>query len=231
MAAPGKLTRFYEFGKKIICIGRNYREHAAELGNPVPTEPLLFSKPTTAYIREGQNIQIPRGCSSLHHEVELGVVIGKTGKNIHPGRAMNHVGGYVLALDMTARDLQAKAKKKGHPWLIAKGFDTSCPVSEFIPLKMIPDPNSVQLWLKVNGATRQDGTTADMIFGIAELLSYISTYFTLEEGDLVLTGTPSGVGEVVEGDVITCGLGNLAEMSFSVENPHKRDRIQLSSVD
>lgn len=130
---------------------------------------------------------------------------------------MAYVGGYVLALDMTARDLQEKAKKKGQPWFIAKGFDTSCPISEFIPITKIPDPHNIKLWLKVNGEMKQNGSTADMIFKIPDLLSYISLYFKLEEGDLILTGTPSGVGEVKPGDVINCGLGSLMEMTYCVK--------------
>ncbi len=125
-------------------------------------------------------------------------------------------GGYALALDMTARDFQDAAKKKGHPWSKAKGFNTACPISTFISKDAISDPQNLSLWCKVNGETKQDGNTKDMIFKIPTLVSYISRYFTLEAGDLVLTGTPSGVGPVVSGDVLTAGLGDAIQMSFTV---------------
>ena len=153
----------------------------------------------------------------IHHEVELGVIIGKQGFKIPESQAMQHVGGYCLALDMTARELQGKLKSKGLPWTLAKGFDTSCPVSDFIPMDKIPDPQNVDLWLKVNGQMRQDANTKDMIFSIPYLLSWVSDFFTLEPGDLILTGTPEGVGPVKSGDVIECGLKGVTEMKFDVE--------------
>lgn len=147
------------------------------------------------------------------------MVIGKQGSNIPESTALDFVGGYTLALDMTARDLQEKAKKKGHPWSIAKGFDTSCPVGHFIAKAAIEDPGDVHLWLRVNEESqlRQDGNTSDMIFKIPTIISYISSFMTLEEGDLILTGTPSGVGPVKSGDVITAGLAELAEIKVPVE--------------
>ncbi|XP_060064544.1 acylpyruvase FAHD1, mitochondrial-like [Ylistrum balloti] len=219
MAAPSKnLAKFRDVGKKILAIGRNYKSHAAELNNPIPKSPLVFIKPTTSYITEGQRIKFPPGCNELHHEVELGVVIGKGGNNISEANAMEHVGGYVLALDMTARDLQDFAKKNGHPWALAKSWDTSCPVSNFIEKNKIPDPSSLNLWLKVNGEMKQNGNTTDMIFPIPYLISFLSNYFTLEEGDLLLTGTPSGVGPVKEGDEIQAGLGDILSITFSVSD-------------
>ncbi|XP_038057825.1 acylpyruvase FAHD1, mitochondrial-like [Patiria miniata] len=220
MAAPS-LSRFVETGRKIICVGRNYAAHAAELGNTIPAEPIIFLKPTTAFITEGTPIRAPPGCNNLHHEVELGVVISRPGRDIPESSAMDHVGGYTLALDMTARDLQDAAKKKGAPWTLAKMFDTSCPVSGFLGRDEVPDPHNFRLWLKVNDEMRQDGNTSDMIFKIPALLSYISRYMSLQEGDLVLTGTPSGVGPVQGGDVITCGLSDgsstdKVNMSFTV---------------
>ncbi|CAB4000768.1 Acylpyruvase FAHD1, mitochondrial [Paramuricea clavata] len=212
------LKKFAEFGRKIVGVGRNYRDHAKELGNSVPDTPLLFLKPSTAYIHEGQKIKIPSGCSDLHHEVELGVVIGQNGTNIEQNQAMDHVAGYVLALDMTARDFQRDASKKGQPWLLAKGFDTSCPISDFIPKEKLPNPDNVRLWLKTDGAMKQDGNTKDMIFKIPYLISYISNIVTLEEGDLILTGTPAGVSTVTAGQQITAGLNEIVEMSFSVSN-------------
>ncbi|XP_068746948.1 uncharacterized protein [Montipora capricornis] len=216
-AAPARdLRRFIEFGRKIVGVGRNFREHAAELGNPVPRTPLIFLKPPSSYLRQGGEIKIPPGCNQLHHEVELAVVIGKTGVSILESDAMDHVGGYALALDMTARDIQDAAKKKGWPWTFAKGFDTALPISEFVPKAEIPDPNSVHLWLKVDGQIKQDGNTQDFIFKIPYLISYISQNMTLEEGDLILTGTPQGVSAVRPGQTIVCGLADKIEMTFPV---------------
>ncbi|KAK3797607.1 hypothetical protein RRG08_054633 [Elysia crispata] len=191
-----KFAHFREIGKKIVCVGRNYREHAAELNNPVPSKPILFLKPTSAYISAGDTIQIPRGCTDLNHEVELGVVIGAIAKDVSVAEAMNYVAGYALGLDMTARDWQTAAKSKGHPWSVAKGFDTSCPISKFIEKEKIPNPNNLDLWLKVNGEVRQSGNTKDMIFPIEHLISFASQCFTLEPGDLILTGTPAGVSKL-----------------------------------
>lgn len=189
-----------------------------ELGNEMPKEkPLIFSKPISTIITEGNTIEIPNGWKELHHEVELGVVIGKSGKFIKESDAMSHVAGYVLALDMTARNVQDELKKKGHPWLLAKGFDTSCPISDFIPKEKVSDVANLNLKLTVNGAVKQNGNTSDMIFTIPYLIAYISKYFKLEHGDLILTGTPSGVSPVKNGDVIEASLGdNLAHIKFPV---------------
>ena len=155
----------------------------------------------------------------MHHEVELGIIIGKTGTDISESNAMEHIGGYLLALDMTARDLQDFAKKNGHPWALAKSWNTSCPVSSFIPKEKIPNTADLNLWLKVNGELKQNGNTKDMIFSVPFLISFLSRYFTLEEGDVILTGTPSGVGPVNNGDKIQAGLGeNIASITFSVED-------------
>ena len=136
--------------------------------------------------------------------------------SIAESNAMDHVGGYALVLDMTARDLQDEAKKLGWPWIIAKGFDTALPVSEFIPRAEIPDPNNIHLWLKVDGEMKQDGNTQDFIFKIPQLINYISLNMTLEEGDLILTGTPKGVSAVKPGQTIVCGLADKIEMTFPV---------------
>jgi len=213
-----QLRAFRSFGKKIVGFGRTYREHAIELNNPVPTEPFVFLKPTSSYIGEGEKIRVPRGSSELHHEVELAIVIGKAGRSIDESKVVEeYIGGYALALDMTDREAQGKAKKAGLPWALAKGFDTACPISEFIDKSLVADPQKVGLWLKVNGQLRQQASTADMIFTIPYLISWISGFISLEPGDLVLTGTPAGVGPVRPGDVIECGLDGLATMTFSVE--------------
>lgn len=207
MSSISNIRQFVQNGRKIVAVGRNYRDHCAELNNSVPTTPMLFMKPPSAYLQEGQGpILIPRGCQSLHHEVELAVVIGSVCRDVTEAAVMSHVAGYALTLDMTARDIQEKCKSKGHPWEIAKGFDTSLPVSRFIELQELPDPHAVTLWCQVNGEHRQRGSTDQMVFNIPTLLSFISSTFTLYPGDVVLTGTPAGVGPVTSGDTITCGL-------------------------
>lgn len=178
--------------------------------NP-PWPPSIFKECNHFYV-----FQIPYGCTELHHEVELGVVIGKTGKCIPESEAMNHVGGYALALDMTDRQLQEELKNKRHPWTPCKGFDTSNPISDFIPKSKLSDPGNVNLWLKVDEEMKQDGNTKDMIFSIPFLINYVSKIMTLEEGDLIITGTPAGVSQVKTGQTITCGLGDLVTMKFPV---------------
>ncbi|PFH48505.1 hypothetical protein AMATHDRAFT_65354 [Amanita thiersii Skay4041] len=210
---------FLRTGKKIVAIGRNYAEHIKELNSAAPTEPFFFLKPTSSYLVSGGKLEIPKGVVA-HHEVELGLVIGKPGRDISQADAESHIAGYTLAVDMTARNLQAKVKKLGLPWSAAKGFDGFTPISPtLIPKHIIQDPHNLKLTLKINGITKQDGTTADMIFRIPHLIEHISSIMTLEEGDLVLTGTPSGVGPVVAGDKVECTLSDasgseLASLDF-----------------
>ncbi|CAO3628949.1 unnamed protein product [Cunninghamella echinulata] len=214
---------FFNTGRNIIAIGRNFSEHAKELGNAVPTSPFYFLKPTSTYLNNGGTIEIPKGCE-VHHEVELAVVIGKTGRDIKKANAMDYVEGYALAIDLTARNVQNEAKKKGLPWSIAKGFDTFTPISEFIPKEKIVDDSNVNLWLKVNDTFRQNGNTKDMIFNVPSLIEFVSSIMKLQTGDVVLTGTPKGVGPIVHGDVVTCGLRvesdekDLVDLKFNVKN-------------
>ncbi|KAI6008085.1 hypothetical protein EDC04DRAFT_2777552 [Pisolithus marmoratus] len=200
-------SQFVRRGKKIVAIGRNYSEHIKELGNTRPKEPFFFLKPTTSYVSSGGDIELPRGILA-HYEVELGLVIGKGGRDISPEAAESHIAGYALAIDMTARNMQEEVKKKGLPWSAVKGFDTFTPIGGFIPKSTILDPHDLRLLLKINGITKQNGTTADMIFRIPRLIEHISSIMTLEEGDLVLTGTPSGVGPVAPGDKVECTLAD-----------------------
>ena len=160
-------------------------------------------------------LQVPPKCTELHYEVELGIVIGKDGKDIPESSALSYIGGYVLALDMTARNIQGEAKKKGHPWSVAKGYDTFCPVSRLIETEKITLEDT-RLWLKVDGDTKQNGSTKDMLFSVPYLISYISKIFSLETGDVILTGTPEGVGPVKPGQAITAGIDGVLEMSFNV---------------
>ena len=157
----------------------------------------------------------------MHHEVELGVVIGKPGKFICQEEAMEHVAGYVLAIDMTARDIQRIHQAKKWPWFLSKGFDTSCPISAFVPKYLVKDYNNLNLKLTVNGNVKQSGNTKDMIYKIPRIISYISEFIRLEHGDLILTGTPGGVSQVVHGDVIEAYLDDLVSIRFPVVDLHK----------
>lgn len=222
MASSKSFARFWEWGKNIICVGRNYAEHAKEMKNTLPTEPLFFLKPSSAYVREGSPIIRPYYCRKLHHEVELGVVIGKAAQEVPQEAAMGHVAGYALCLDMTARDAQEECKSKGLPWTLAKGFRTSCPVSDFVPKERVADPHRLRLWLKVNGELRQDGQTSAMIFSVPYIVSYVSGIVGLEEGDVILTGSPKGVSAVQEGDEIEAGIEGLLSMRFRVEQQKYR---------
>ncbi|KAH9484468.1 Acylpyruvase FAHD1, mitochondrial [Psilocybe cubensis] len=196
---------FARTGKKIVAIGRNYAAHAKELNNAVPKEPFFFLKPTSSFLPSGGKLEIPRGILA-HHEVELGVVIGKGGRDITQANAESHIAGYTLAVDMTARNLQDKVRKAGLPWSAAKGFDGFTPIGSFLPKETVKDAHDLRVSLKINGETKQDGTTADMIFRIPRLIEHVSSIMTLEEGDLILTGTPSGVGPVNPGDKVECAL-------------------------
>ncbi|CAF1336657.1 unnamed protein product [Adineta steineri] len=210
------LKDFRSICRKIICIGRNYSEHAKELGNVVPTQPIIFMKPSTALVIEPNDIKIPSEWDELHHEVELGVIIDKTCQNVSKEEAEENIGGYCLALDMTSRKIQDDLKKQGHPWLLSKGFDTSCPCGDFIEKNQI-DLSSVNLWLNVNENIKQNGHTCDMIFSVPDLIVFISKYITLEHGDLILTGTPSGVGPVKRGDQITAGINGKDDFKYTMK--------------
>ncbi|KAF8940264.1 hypothetical protein BGZ58_007155 [Dissophora ornata] len=216
---------FITSGRKIVAIGRNFSEHAKELGNAVPKAPFFFLKPTSSYIANGESIEVPEGCE-VHHEVELGVVIGKGGRDIPASEASKHVAGYTLALDMTARNLQDIAKKSGLPWSTAKGYDTFTPIGELIPVDQIPDTNNVDLSLKIDGVTKQNGNTKDMIFKIPSLIEHVSSIMKLQEGDVILTGTPAGVGLVNPGETVTCELGTkgkiISQLRFPVVARTKR---------
>ncbi|MBM4169631.1 MAG: fumarylacetoacetate hydrolase family protein [Ignavibacteria bacterium] len=191
---------------KIICVGRNYAEHAKEMRAEVPTFPVLFLKPSTAVIGDRGTVVIPDISNNLHHEVEMTILIGKGGSGIPRERAPEYVAGYGIGLDMTLRDVQDEAKKKGLPWALAKGFDTSAPLSEFVPASAVQDPHQIEVRLTVNNELRQLGNTKDCIFLVDDLISTISRYFSLEPGDIIMTGTPQGVNRVVPGDRLTAEL-------------------------
>jgi 2-keto-4-pentenoate hydratase/2-oxohepta-3-ene-1,7-dioic acid hydratase in catechol pathway len=200
----------------IIVVGRNYREHAREMGVSGEEPPLLFLKPASALVADGGIIRRPAFSISMHHEIEIVVAIGRGGRHIPGPVALEHVLGYGVGLDMTLRDVQSAAKRRGHPWAVAKGFDTSAPLSEIVPAATAGPPGDLALELKVNGEIRQQGFARDMILGIPALIAFVSGIFTLERGDLIFTGTPAGVGEVFPGDVLEASLIGHAELRVTV---------------
>ncbi len=202
---------------KIFCVGRNYAAHAKEMRAATPEAPVIFLKPPTALLHNGGKIVLPPFSQELHYEVEMVVLIGREGKNIPTTNARAYVGGYGVGLDMTLRDVQTEAKQKGLPWSIAKGFDTSAPVSSFVEPECVPDPHALDISLKVNGAIRQHANTREMIFSIEEIVSFISSIFTIEPGDLIFTGTPEGVGRVVSGDRLEAALEFVGTLQVSVQ--------------
>jgi acylpyruvate hydrolase len=185
---------------KIVCVGRNYAEHAKELGNEVPEKPVVFLKPASALIHSGEKIIHPTFSKDMHHEVELVLLIGKKVKNATKEEAEDAIIGYGVGLDMTLRDIQTELKKKGHPWTVAKCFDTSAVVSEFVLKSDYKLTLEEEIFLSVNEQIRQKEKLNKMLFKPAEIVEYISSVMTLEEGDLVYTGTPAGVGKVEVGD-------------------------------
>jgi len=192
---------------KIICVGRNYVEHAREHDVEVPEWPMLFLKPASSVIGPDDIIYLPPQSEQVEHEVELAVVIGKPGRWIQPDNALNHVFGYTLANDVTARDLQ----RKDGQWTRAKGFDTFCPIGPWIETEL--DPSDVLLSCRVNGEMRQMSSTREMVFTVQQLIAFISSIMTLYPGDVILTGTPAGVGPLMVGDIVECsgeGVGKLS---------------------
>jgi acylpyruvate hydrolase len=203
---------------KIICLARTYKEHAREMNALVTEDPLLFLKPTSSIIYNQGTIIIPKQSQCLHHEVEMGVILGSQGKNIREEDAMDHVYGYLVALDITARDIQSVAKKNGWPWSIAKGFDTFAPISDAVGKNKVPDPLNLDLRLTINGVVKQQANTNEMIYSLERIISFISEIMTLEKGDLILTGTPEGVGEIHEGDVLEAHLGSICSLTVDVKH-------------
>ncbi len=198
---------------KVFAIGRNYSEHALELGNEVPEEPVVFMKPQTALIAPGGAFMYPSLSSDIHYEVEVVLRICAVGKDVAVDNARSHYDAVTVGIDFTARDLQAKCKAKGLPWEIAKSFDGSAAVGEFVPVP--PEPN-YDFSLTKNGVTCQSGNTRDMLHGCDSLLHHISRFFTLEPGDLVFTGTPSGVGPVARGHLLEGFLGERRLLSCPI---------------
>lgn len=202
---------------RIFGIGRNYAEHARELGNPVPEEPVAFLKAASSVIASGQSIVYPAWAEQVDFEGELAVVIGTPGKDIAAGDAMRHVAGYTLVNDVTERSLQNRDKARGLPWLRSKSIDTFCPMGPaLITADEIKDPHDLELTTEVNGDVRQKANTGEMLHKIPALIAYLSKYFALETGDVIATGTPAGVGPVQPGDTVTVSIREIGALTNTV---------------
>lgn len=191
---------------KIICVGRNYTEHIAELNNEKPDAPVIFLKPETAQIRLGEPFFYPDFTKDIHHEVELVVKINRVGKNIEERFAHKYYDEIGIGIDFTARDLQSELKNKGLPWELAKAFNGSAPVSDFVPVSDYEDIQNINFSLDVNGETRQNGNSSMMLYRINYLIAFVSRFFMLKKGDLIFTGTPKGVSSVKIGDKLTASI-------------------------
>ena len=201
---------------KIICIGRNYAEHAKELGNEIPENPVIFMKPDTAILKKGSDFYIPEFSDDVHYELEVVLKISKGGKYIQEDKASNHFDEIGLGIDFTARDLQSKLKEKGLPWELAKGFDGGAVVSEFYK-KSDFDMRNLSFSLMKNKEKVQDGNTSMMIFSPEKMIAFVSQYFTLKTGDLIFTGTPKGVGKVAENDILQAFLENEKVLDLRIQ--------------
>jgi acylpyruvate hydrolase len=203
---------------KIIAVGRNYTEHAKELNNPLPTQPVIFLKPDTALLRENRPFYLPSFSNDIHHEVEVVIKISKEGKHIQEKFANKYFEEVSVGIDFTARDIQQQQKEKGLPWEIAKAFDRSSPVGEFIKITdLSQDIHQLDFSLLKNGMEVQKGNTKDMIFSFEKIIVYISSYFTLKKGDMIFTGTPAGVGKVDRNDRLEAFIGNKKVLDFEIK--------------
>lgn len=202
---------------KIICIGRNFLAHIKELDNDLPTEPMFFMKPDTALLPAGEPFPYPDFSQKIHYETELVLRICKTGKAIDEKEASEYYDAITVGVDFTARDLQSQCKAKGHPWEIAKSFDYSAPVGEFKKISELKHPEDIAFGMKLNGKWMQHGHSRDMIFNFDRIVSYVSRFVTLNEGDYIFTGTPQGVGEVQIGDKLELFLEDESMFCFNVK--------------
>ncbi|MCZ4092624.1 fumarylacetoacetate hydrolase family protein [Sinorhizobium psoraleae] len=203
--------------RRVYCVGRNYAAHAIEMGHDPDREPpFFFQKNPNNLLPPGANFPYPPRSSDVHHEVELIVALRSGGADVPVEEAVSHVYGYAVGIDFTRRDLQAEAKKAGKPWAAAKAFEHSAPVSEIVPAEAIGHPANGNIWLKVNGELRQQGDLEQMIWKVPEIIAELSGTFTLAPGDVIMTGTPAGVGPVRRGDIVTCGVDGVAALSVTV---------------
>jgi len=202
---------------KIIAIGRNYAEHAKELNNPVPTVPVIFMKPDTALLKDNKPFYHPDFSEDIHHEIEVVLKVCKEGKHVAEKFAADYYDELALGVDFTARDIQQKHKEKGLPWELAKAFDGSAPVSNFVPKSKFNDLYQIDFKLDINGQTRQHGNTKDLLFSFERIIAFVSRYITLKKGDLIFTGTPEGVGKVAIGDHLEAYLEGDKMLDFYVK--------------
>jgi fumarylpyruvate hydrolase len=201
---------------RIYCVGRNYAEHAREMGHDPDREPpFFFMKPADAVVQNGATLPFPQMTKDLHHEIEMVVAIGKGGADISESKALDHVFAYGVGLDMTRRDLQGEAKKMGRPWEMGKAFDDSAPCTPLKPVAMVGHPAKGAIWLKVNGETKQKGDLAEMIWNVPEMISYLSRLITLRAGDLIYSGTPAGVGPVQRGDKLEGHVEGVGDLTIT----------------
>lgn len=201
---------------RVFCVGRNYAEHAVEMGHDPDREPpFFFTKPAHAVVAAGSTLPFPSATEELNHEIELMVALAQGGANIASKSALTHVFGYAVGLDMTRRDLQAEAKKMGRPWDMAKGFDRSAPISAIRPASVIGHPSRGAIWLRINGETRQEGDLAQQIWKVPETIAYLSTLVELRPGDLIMTGTPKGVGRVERGDRLDGHIEGVGDLTVT----------------
>lgn len=220
--SPGETLRV----GKVVGIGKNYEDHRREMAGAMgsgaagdrkaPDDPVLFLKPSTSLLHDGGTLRIPAGVTNVHWETELAVVVGREAKGVSEARALDHVRGYAVLLDMTARDLQAEAKRQGTPWALSKGMDGFAPISDVVPTSEAPSWDKMTIRLLVNGEVRQESGTGAMIHSVPRLLSYVSRFMTLEAGDVIATGTPAGVGACKAGDVLEAELVGLARVRVTI---------------
>ena len=202
---------------KIICIGLNYRKHANELGWPIPDEPVVFLKPDSSILKNNKPFFLPDFSANIHYEVEVVIKISKLGKGISAKFAHRYFDEVTLGIDITARDLQNNFAAKGLPWELSKCFDGAAPLGHFIPVSSVKDITNLDFRLEINGITRQVGNTSDMIFGINEIVEYVSSFFTLKTGDLIFTGTPPGVGQLQRNDNLVAYIGDKPVLDFMIK--------------
>jgi 2-keto-4-pentenoate hydratase/2-oxohepta-3-ene-1,7-dioic acid hydratase in catechol pathway len=202
---------------KIICIGLNYRKHAAEMGSAIPDEPVVFLKPDSSILKNNKPFFLPDFSENIQYEAEVVIKISKLGKGITAKYASRYYDEVTLGIDITARDLQSRLKASGKPWEISKGFDGSAPLGSFIPVSGISDMGNLDFNLAINDKEVQKGNTSDMIFSFSQIIEYVSKFFTLKTGDLIFTGTPSGVGPLKKNDHLVAWLGDKPLLDFMIK--------------
>tara|TARA_B110000444_G_scaffold177517_1_gene166162 strand:- start:442 stop:1128 length:687 start_codon:yes stop_codon:yes gene_type:complete len=203
--------------RRIFCVGQNYADHVLEMGaNPDREPPFFFSKPADGVVINNENVSYPPMTENLHHEVELVVAIGKLASNIEIENASSHIYGYAVGNDLTRRDIQTTAKKRGWPWDVAKGFDQSAPISAIVPITEIGEVSDGHISLSVNGAVKQQGDLSQMIWSVSEIMTELSKFYQLMPGDLIFTGTPAGVGPLVKGDLVEANIEGIGKLSNKI---------------